>query len=54
MIPSNFGSSTLRWGEKKLNELRDPCIYREGDDLFLLYSFNGEGGIALGSLNSYE
>tara|TARA_A100001015_G_scaffold74947_1_gene83181 strand:+ start:1094 stop:2683 length:1590 start_codon:yes stop_codon:yes gene_type:complete len=54
LIPSNFGSSTLRWGEKKLNELRDPCIYREGDDLFLLYSFNGEGGIALGSLNSYE
>ena len=54
LIPSNFGSSTLRWGEKKLNELRDPCIYKEGDELFLLYSFNGEGGIALGSLNSYE
>ena len=54
LIPSNFGSSTLRWGEKKLNELRDPCIYLEGDKIFLLYSFNGEGGIALGSLNSYE
>ena len=51
LIPSNFGSSTARWGEKTLNELRDPCIFIEDDEVYLLYSFNGEGGIALGSLN---
>ena len=54
LIPSNFGSATVRYGEKKLNELRDPYIYLEEDKLFLLYSFNGEAGIAIGSLNSYE
>ena len=54
LIPSNFGSATVRYGEKKLNELRDPYIYLEEDKLFLLYSFSGEAGIAIGSLNSYE
>ena len=54
LFPSQLGSSTLKFGEKKLNELRDPCIFIENDNVYLLYSFNGEGGIALGSLNSCE
>ncbi len=52
LIPSNFGSATLRYGNVPLNELRDPCIF-EDDDLYMLYSFSGEAGIALGKLN-YE
>ncbi len=52
IIPSNFGSATLRYGNIPLNELRDPCIF-EDDDLYLLYTFSGEAGIAIGKLN-YE
>ena len=51
-MPSNFGSATLRYGNVPLNELRDPCIF-EDDDLYLLYTFSGEAGIAIGKLN-YE
>ena len=35
-----------------LNELRDPCIF-EDDGLYMLYTFSGEAGIAMGKLN-YE
>ena len=52
LIPSNFGSATLRYGNIPLNELRDPCIF-EDKDLYMLYSFSGEAGIAIGKLN-YE
>ena len=52
LIPSNFGSATLRYGNIPLNELRDPCIF-EDKDLYMLYSFSGEAGIAMGKLN-YE
>ena len=52
LIPSNFGSATLRYGNIPLNELRAPCIF-EDKDLYMLYSFSGEAGIAMGKLN-YE
>ena len=54
LFPSQLGSATLKFGVNKLNELRDPCIFIEDDKVNLLYTFNGEGGIALGSLNSCE
>ena len=54
MIPSMFGSATARYGLKNLNELRDPCIFEEDKNLYLLYTFNGEAGIAIGRLNYNE
>lgn len=30
-----------------VNQLRDPAIYTEGDDIYLLYAVGGEAGIAL-------
>ena len=41
--PSKFGSGIG-------NELRDPCIYVEGDKKYLLYSVAGEAGIAISKL----
>ena len=54
LIPSNFGSATHRYGEMNLNELRDPCIFEEDGGVYILYTFNGEAGIALGRLNHNE
>jgi hypothetical protein len=54
LIPSNFGSATHRYGEMNLNELRDPCIFEENGGVYILYTFNGEAGIALGRLNYNE
>lgn len=34
-----------------VNELRDPYIFKEDKDLYLLYSYGGESGIAIGKLN---
>ncbi|HIO08318.1 TPA: hypothetical protein EYN09_15515 [Candidatus Poribacteria bacterium] len=36
--------------ENRVRQLRDPCIYREGDDIYLLYSIAGEYGIAIAKL----
>lgn len=33
-----------------VNQLRDPAVYREGEDLYLLYSVAGESGIAIAKL----
>ncbi|MGY8826550.1 MAG: hypothetical protein ACKVJG_21940 [Candidatus Latescibacterota bacterium] len=35
---------------KRVNELRDPAIYRENGQLYLLYSVAGESGIAIAKL----
>ena len=43
------GSSTLRYGGP-VNELRDPCVYEEDGNLYLLYSLAGEYGIGLAQL----
>ena len=34
-----------------VNQLRDPCIYEEGDSVYLLYAVAGESGIAIAKLN---
>ena len=34
----------------KVRQLRDPAIYREGSDTYLLYSIAGESGIAIAKL----
>lgn len=44
-IPSKYGMS-LEFS----NQLRDPYIFNENKDLYLLYSYGGESGIALGKL----
>jgi hypothetical protein len=31
----------------KVNQLRDPAIYVEGDEVYLLYAVAGESGIAI-------
>lgn len=46
LVPSQIGSST-----EPENGLRDPAIYREGDHLYLLYTVEGERGIALAELH---
>ncbi|MDF3127629.1 hypothetical protein P0Y35_00325 [Kiritimatiellaeota bacterium B1221] len=42
--PSKPGPATQR------QELRDPAIYREGEKIYLIYSFGGEEGLALAEL----
>ena len=42
LVPSERGSS-----HERVRQLRDPCIYREGGDTYLLYSVAGESGIAI-------
>lgn len=43
LLPSKFGSGIG-------NELRDPCIYTENGDTYLLYSVAGEAGISISKL----
>ena len=31
----------------RVNQLRDPAFYQEGDDVYLLYAVGGEAGIAI-------
>ena len=35
---------------EKVRQLRDPCVFRDGDDTYLLYSVAGEQGIAMARL----
>lgn len=44
------GGSVIKYGETRARELRDPAVYREGNDAWLLYSVAGEAGIALARL----
>ena len=46
---SRFGASF-----SFVNELRDPCIFEEEDNLYLLYSYGGESGIAISKLVKNE
>ncbi|KPA08987.1 hypothetical protein MHK_010814, partial [Candidatus Magnetomorum sp. HK-1] len=36
----------------KVNQIRDPCIYKEGKKIFLLYCIAGEKGIAIAEILS--
>lgn len=42
--------STYGMAHGFVNQLRDPCIYVEDDDVYLIYSYGGESGIAFGKL----
>ena len=46
MSPSTTGGVNHR-----VNQLRDPCVFVEGDKKYLLYTIAGEMGIAIGELN---
>ncbi|MBX7123374.1 MAG: hypothetical protein K1X42_14700 [Opitutaceae bacterium] len=45
------GGSTIKYGYNRVRELRDPMVFREGDDAWLLYSVAGEYGIGLAKLH---
>lgn len=47
------GGSTIKYGYNRVRELRDPMVYRDGDDAWLLYSVAGEYGLGLAKLH-YE
>ena len=38
------------WSPQRVRQLRDPGIYREGADTYLLYSVAGESGIAIAKI----
>ncbi len=38
------------WAPERVRQLRDPGIYREGADTYLLYSVAGESGIAIAKI----
>lgn len=44
------GGSTIKYGYNRVRELRDPGVYRDGNDAWLLYSAAGEYGIGLAKL----
>jgi len=44
-FPSSFGAAL-----QPLNQVRDPFVFKDDDDLFLLYSFAGESGIGLSKI----
>ena len=33
-----------------VNQLRDPCVFEDADDIYLLYAVAGERGIAIARL----
>ena len=38
--------------EYPVNQLRDPCVFEDGDDVYLLYGVAGEQGIAISRVES--
>ena len=38
------------WASERVRQLRDPAIFREGEETYLLYSVAGEHGIAIAKL----
>ena len=53
IIPSMPGSSTLRYGGG-VNEVRDPYIYVENKNIYLLYTLAGELGIGLAKIDRID
>lgn len=43
-------SSERGWAPEPVRQLRDPCIYQESNETYLLYSVAGEQGIAIARL----
>lgn len=46
--PSERGAA-----HQRVHQLRDPCIFREDDRTYLLYSIAGEHGIAVAEISDY-
>lgn len=44
------GGSTIKYGDNRVRELRDPTVWREGETAWLLYSLAGEAGLGIASL----
>ena len=49
LVPSSFGSA-----DYPMNQVRDPYVFIDGKESYLLYSFAGEVGIGLAKLNRIE
>jgi hypothetical protein len=45
LVPSERGAA-----DERVRQLRDPCIFEEGDKTYLLYAVAGEYGIAIAEL----
>ena len=45
-----LGPSRRGWAPERVRQLRDPAIYREGGETYLLYSVAGEHGLAIARL----
>ena len=45
------GGSTIKHGDDRVHELRDPAVWREGDTAWLLYSIAGEAGLGIVNLH---
>lgn len=44
------GGSTIKRGDNRVRELRDPTVWREGGTAWLLYSIAGEAGLGIADL----
>jgi hypothetical protein len=45
------GGSTIKHGDARVRELRDPAVWREGETAWLLYSIAGEAGLGIVNLH---
>lgn len=45
------GGSTIKYGDNRVRELRDPTVWREGGTAWLLYSIAGEAGLGIVNLH---
>jgi len=43
-------TSVRNWAPERVRQLRDPAIFREGENTHLLYSVAGEAGIAIAEI----
>jgi len=46
------GGSTIKYGDNRVRELRDPTVWREGETAWLLYSIAGEAGLGIANLHT--
>ena len=46
------GGSTIKYGDNRVRELRDPAVWREGGTAWLLYSIAGEAGLGIVNLHA--
>jgi hypothetical protein len=46
-------SSVRGWAPEPVRQLRDPCIFIDNGQVFLLYSVEGERGIAIAEITEW-